>query len=439
MNFPPDQNPTPRTPAPKIEPVFLWPTPENQDFLFYVEQNGELPKNKTWNFGDAYWDAVRYPNHKLVFVSPQSGDKWSKWYYASNRINEDAYNWEWSSTDIGGRKFKAVQRSYIYPRATFDSATPAPGAAMPNVPAGFFSGYILASREQRRIPDETLDSLYVAETRLYISRCTQSTLQDDAETESVLRTQSNIYYGTESVPDSTGPLTASALFADPANAFWGTTAAGLQREGQQISCDWYEITTRQLVPPNTVSNITGTSIPGIPIRSFGAANNYTWPAVFRVASSAPANQSLSNANSIIFRSLTVADGTYDQILPRVEFSLPAYRGPTKMTVSEWWVLTPLTESQLPTIDVMLPKEIVHQGANYNLRIEPTLHTTITLTDTIGTDDPRYQIGDYSQIYPATNYTDWPTSLIADVDQVPFRGGYRVRVVTAHRPSQYVAP
>jgi hypothetical protein len=141
----------------------------------------------------------------------------------------------------------------------------------------------------------------------------------------------------------------------------------------------------------------------------------------------------------VFLAVTVADGTYDQILPRVEFSLPAYRGPTKMTVSEWWRSTALTQSELPAIDVMLPKEIVHQGANYNLRIEPTLHGAITLIDTIGTDDPRYQTGNYSQSYPATNYTDWPTSLIVDADQVPFRGGYRIRVVTAHRPSQYVAP
>lgn len=426
------------TPAPSRQRVLTFLSPNVGDVLFYETKEGHRTNPPA--YGTAHPDTINWPNHKLAFIrQAEEGGAIYHWFYVADRATQDPYNWEFTKADIGGNKFDAVKRTYVTLRSAFTPATPAMGAAMPNTPTDLFTGsYVLAQRQQVRIGDKELDSLFVVDEQVYVKRCTLSVVQDDDETESVLKTESNLYYATEVVPDS-GGATATALFADMTLSFWGTSATGVQREGRRISCEWYEITTRQLVPPNTVSAITGTAINAIPIRSYGTTNDFTWPAVFRVASTSPANQSLSNANSIVFRSLTVADGSYDQILPRVEFSLPAYRGPTKMTVSEWWRSTPLAQSELPTIEVMLPKEIVHQGANYNLRIEPTLHTVITLTDTIGTDDPRYQTGDYSQAYVATNYTDWPTSLVADVDQVPFRGGYRIRVVTAHRPSQYVAP
>ena len=81
MPKPPDNNwnpPRPRTPAPQIDPVFLWPTPDKTDYLFFVERNGDLPANQQWSFGDPFPDRLKYPNHKLVFVAPQTVDKWSK-------------------------------------------------------------------------------------------------------------------------------------------------------------------------------------------------------------------------------------------------------------------------------------------------------------------------------------------------------------------------
>ena len=421
------------TPAPSRQRVLTFLSPNVGDVLFYETKEGHRTNPPA--YGTAHPDTTNWPNHKLAFIrQAEEGGAIYHWFYVADRATQNPYNWEFTKADIGGTKFDAVKRTYVTLRSAFTPATPAMGAAMPNTPTDLFTGsYVLAQRQQVRIGDKELDSLFVVDEQVYVKRCTLSVVQDDDETESVLKTESNLYYATEVVPDSSG-ATATALFADLTLSFWGTSATGVQREGQRISCEWYEITTRQLVPPNTTSNITGTSISAIPIRSYGTTNDFTWPAVFRVASGG-----LSNSNSIVFLAVTVADGTYDQILPRVEFSLPAYRGPTKMTVSEWWRSTPLAQSELPSIEVMLPKEIVHQGANYNLRIEPTLHGAITLIDTIGSDDPRYQTGNYSQSYTATNYTDWPTSLVADVDQVPFRGGYRIRVVTAYRPSQYVAP
>jgi hypothetical protein len=426
------------TPAPSRQRVLTFLSPNVGDVLFYETKEGHRTNPPA--YGTAHPDTTNWPNHKLAFIrQAEEGGAIYHWFYVADRATQNPYNWEFTKADIGGTKFDAVKRTYVTLRSAFTPATPAMGAAMPNTPTDLFTGsYVLAQRQQVRIGDKELDSLFVVDEQVYVKRCTLSVVQDDDETESVLKTESNLYYATEVVPDSSG-ATATALFADLTLSFWGTSATGVQREGRRISCEWYEITTRQMVPPNTVSAITGTAITAIPIRSYGTTNDFTWPAVFRVASATPANQSLSNANSVVFAAITSADGSYDNIVPRVQLSLPAYRGPTKMTVSEWWRSTALTQSELPTVDVMLPKEMVHVGANYNLRVEPTLHTSITFIDTIGTDDPRFEPNSYSQSFPATNYTDWPTSLVVDVDQVPFRGGYRIRVVTAHQPSQYVAP
>jgi hypothetical protein len=45
--------------------------------------------------------------------------------------------------------------------------TPAMGSAMPDIPEGQFaaSGFVMAMREQARIQDEKLDSLYVVDVR----------------------------------------------------------------------------------------------------------------------------------------------------------------------------------------------------------------------------------------------------------------------------------
>lgn len=428
------------TPAPQRQRVLTFLTPDVGDLLFFETVEGH--RRDAPPYGTAHPNAVQWPDHKLVFV--QSADEQGttyRWFYAADRAAQDPYNWEFTKADIGGTKFDAVQRTYVTLRSAFDAATPAMGAAMPNVPVDKFTGtYVLAERKQVRIGEKELDSLFVVEQRTYVKRCTLSVVQDDDETESVLKTVSNLYYSTETVPGSGDPLkTAAALFADTTLPFWGTTETGTQTEGRQLSCEWYEITTRQLVPNTTPTAITGAggSMTGIPIRSYATTNDFSWPAVFRVPD--PSSSTLSNTNSIVFKALPVKGEDYDQIAPRVEFSVPAYRGPTKMVVQEWWRSAPVSQANLPTVAVMLPKEVVYQGAQYNLRMEPTLHGTFTLNDTIGTNDPRFVAANYGQSYPATVPTDWPETLIVDVDQVPFRGGYRIRVVTAYRPSQWVSP
>lgn len=174
-----DKEPAPRTPAPHINPIFLWPTPERRDLLFYVERDGKLPANKTWAFGDPFWDPLTYPDHKLVYVSPQDAEERSRWYYASDRINEDAYNWEITGDEL--------IRTYLVPRGKYrqnPSTLPVnqqledeflwpPVATADEV----FTGYGFADDTVNRTETE-LDAVYVIVRRRFIVPVQTNVLYD---------------------------------------------------------------------------------------------------------------------------------------------------------------------------------------------------------------------------------------------------------------------
>ncbi len=236
----PDKTPPPRSPAPQHDPVFSWPTPNKADYLFWVEKNADLPKNKDFTYGEIYKgsNAQLYPNHRLVFVTPQTDDKWSKWIYASDRITQDAYNWEFADADIGGTKFKAVKRTYVHLRANFTVAEIIMGTQMPNVPAGLFTGeYVLAIRKETRIPEQELDSLFIAEERVFVQRCTITDINNDPTLGVGVSKVTTLYYRGEQISGT--PV--ETLFADSSNAFWGTLSDGVVREGQQISDNWFAV------------------------------------------------------------------------------------------------------------------------------------------------------------------------------------------------------
>lgn len=167
----PEDPAPPRTPAPSIEPVFTWPTPGREDFLFYVEKNGEVPKNKTWNFGDPYRDRGHFPDHKLVYVSPQSADKWSRWFYASDRINQEAYNFEFSGDQLV-RSFlvlrdkyfarTAVQAAAVVPTVIDEFTRPVVGTADAR-----FAQFVYAEDGLARTETE-LDSVYVIVRQTFV-------------------------------------------------------------------------------------------------------------------------------------------------------------------------------------------------------------------------------------------------------------------------------
>lgn len=241
MNLPQDAEfkaPAPRTPAPRIDPVFVWPTPNENDFLFYVEHNGDLPVNKTWEYGSAYLDPIKYPNHKLVYVSPQTPDKWSKWYYAAEREAQDEYNWSVTNANIAGFRFDAVAREYVFTREEFIPDEPLMGTAMPDIPLNKFDAdFVLAERQQIPTPDVELNSIFIFEKRLYVKRCTITTIQTE-DFFGIGGSKVDTWYYRGELVDGTAVETR---FAAPNSAFWGWQADGTQRDGIQVSDHWFII------------------------------------------------------------------------------------------------------------------------------------------------------------------------------------------------------
>lgn len=232
---PPERSPRPTR---QVDPVFIWPVPEEADRLFWVEKDMRLPKDRSFTYGQSYEDAVKYPSHKLVYVSPQNEDNISKWFYASDRTNEDGYNFQHSSCDIGGRKFDAVERTYMVPRATYSEAVPAAGTAMPTDPSGKFPvGYVLAGREQRRTETE-LDAIYVIETRSYVKKVSLTEYRNEDRFGGVFQSVTTLYYRGETI----GGTAVETIFGDETNAYWNVQADGTTRTGQQLSEDWFAVT-----------------------------------------------------------------------------------------------------------------------------------------------------------------------------------------------------
>lgn len=180
----------PRSPSPQVSPVAAWPTPEKSDLLFWVEHNADLPRNDVlqWNYGDAYTGpgSAGYPNHKLVYVSPQTPDAWEKRFYMSDRVDEDNYNFEFTTGE-------QLIRTYIVPRSLYFARTAAEAAAAIPVVAGEFTVPAVATPDTRftkyGFADDTLgrtdtemDSLYVVVRRRFIEPVTvERTYSDELE------------------------------------------------------------------------------------------------------------------------------------------------------------------------------------------------------------------------------------------------------------------
>jgi hypothetical protein len=186
MSKPPDNTwsePRPRTPAPRIDPVFIWPTPDKEDYIFFVERNGDLKTSQNWTYGEPYHDKVKYPRHKLVYVTPQTVDKWSRWYYASDRITQDDYNWTLTTGE-------QLIRTYLVPRHLYFERSVAEAAAVnPRVDNEFtfpeigtadirFVKYGFADDSVQEAPEQ-LASYYIIVQRRFIEPVTSELVWSD--------------------------------------------------------------------------------------------------------------------------------------------------------------------------------------------------------------------------------------------------------------------
>jgi hypothetical protein len=402
--------------APKRQDNKSFPTPLVGDVLF--SQIEDCTRRTFPAYGTAHPDTVKWPDHKLCYIRSVDNERDGihEFFYVADRANQDTYNWEFDKADIGGVTFDAVTRTYVTLRTAFDSAAPAMGAAMPNIPASKFSGsYVLARRKQQRIGDRELDSLYVVDQRTYVKRCSIRSIGVDSMNGLPLQSVETLYYATEVV---TGTTTAAALFAAPTNAYWGLQSDGYVRTGRQLSCEWYQITSEQQVAGTLTSGV-------ISVSTFNTTKNYYWPPVLQKLGTSP------NFFYVDFMNWTRLDGGVD-IYPRFTFEQDGYNGPCEATITRSWSKTPQT---VTAPKQMLPTPIYYSSPYFSLNIPACLHGEVTCKCDIGNADPVYtqNVGS-SRTTPRTNHLVWPDFIIAADDQDPYRGGYLRTTVTISKPN-----
>jgi hypothetical protein len=161
--------------APYRQDRKIFPTPLVGDVLFSEVRDCNRG-NPFPEYGSPYPNANKWPDHKLVYIKPVDIERNEifEFFYAADRENQDLYNFSSGYRNVvgnaGGREFRVVQRSYVTLRENFQPLDIEFGAAMPNIPEDKFDGveYVFFDRQQQRINEQELDSLYVAEVHTYI-------------------------------------------------------------------------------------------------------------------------------------------------------------------------------------------------------------------------------------------------------------------------------
>ena len=127
-------------------------------------------------YGTVHPNTTKWPNHKLVYIKPVDIERNDifEFFYAADRDNQDYYNFASGYRNIignvGGREFRNVQRVYVTLRDSFAPYDIPFGTPMPNVPEDKFKGvdYVFFDRQQQKIDQVELDSLYVLEVHTYV-------------------------------------------------------------------------------------------------------------------------------------------------------------------------------------------------------------------------------------------------------------------------------
>ena len=408
-------------------------------------------------YGTAHPNTDKFPNFKLALIKnadDQQGQV-QHWYYVKDRGSQDDYNWEFQAAGGSNPLYDTVVRTYITLRSSYEESMPSLNSNMPSVSAdpftdaglGYDTDYILFEKKQVRSGDETLDSLYVVEQHIFVKKVPIRRTDVDAVFDTPLKSKETLFYKNEVVykttafgatdTTSSAGTTAVALFKrnEVPDDFFGTflhtndldsqsgtdsREVGILREGRQLTDNWYAVAEREVIKtqatPAEELNL---------VKSYFSYQTYSWPAVL---------QRIEDEN------WTRRDGGTDTIVYPI-YKRGAYSGPTKVKVEIFWRVTPYDvgtsklgdEDLLATINPMLPEPCVFQTPIATVNVPPTLHDQITVSATTGTDHPVYSYIGTTWTFLATNYNDWPDSLVIADSQKPYRGGYLRERITAYKP------
>lgn len=382
--------------------VFIYVTPNQNDFIFYEIVDRKNESEEPANLPAYGTRHPEYLDHKFVAAVPADakGDRY-RMYYAATRANQDEYNWDYATADLGGNKYDVVERTYVVPRNTYDDSTPALNTAMPVTAGDPFDsadGYILLSREQDQLSggDEELRSLFILDRRTYIKRVPLTSSVFDEQFGKIL----------------TNTITIKHRSENPEDLAHSLNSRGYITEVRQLSADWFSVEEKQ------VMNVDDGSL----VRAFFTTEVFSWPTV------------LAGFDKDMWELRGRGDNgekEFTQVIYPV-YSKNAYTGPTYTKVEIFWSNKPFdVKPDKPmiakTIDVILPTTRYQASAS--------LHTRQRFQGYTGYGGGKYVYTTWNKSAAATNYTDWPDKLIASDDQRPYRGGYLRQRTTVYHPDK----
>ena len=410
-------------PSPQRQSVVTFPTPNVNDILFFESVDAEQVGTEIPEYGSKHPDSKKWPNHRLVHVEaadPKQQNRYYRYYYAADQLDQDNDNWAHTEADIGGTKFDAVARDYVIRRSEFDPELPAMGDTMPDVPVDKFPSssrvneliqnktdtYVLAQRKQIPINDKVLNGLYVIEQRVYVKKVPMYRLDYDEFFSKTNYTKQTLMYATE-VPHGESS-TISTLAKAPNDDYWQLSEYGILRTVQQLSDNWYAVTKQQVVNTND----------GVATLSYNTTINYYFPPV------------LETPTFDMWEKRSGAKTWVPYI--RYKEKRGPYRGPCKAVVTVTWSAT---SNAIDNVDApMLPTPISVSTPYFKLNVGETLHGFVNVEVSNGTEDQTYKYTAGNYPFDATNHTDWPDSLVISSTSKKFRGGFLKETTRVFKPN-----
>jgi len=176
-----------KNPSPARHPVLRYSTPDVDDVVFYIQVDSTLKAWKTPVYGESYNSKDgEYANHKLVHVTSADGNGWVKWYYAADRSDQGAYNFEYKEPSATQGGFPSYTRTYFIKREDVKEYFPEDdgeggslhiAAGAPDPDKSFnpeFVDFLFTGQDIVRVEDQDLDSLYVLLVRKFEKFCTKT-------------------------------------------------------------------------------------------------------------------------------------------------------------------------------------------------------------------------------------------------------------------------
>tara|TARA_R110002153_G_scaffold273999_1_gene446526 strand:- start:853 stop:1911 length:1059 start_codon:yes stop_codon:yes gene_type:complete len=346
-------------------------------------------------YGTSHPDTVRYPDHILVYVSAEKDDKqgkaWIDIFYAANRENQHLYNFDYQGWAAGG-KYERYTRQYLIRREDWERQ----GSLSGDLPDNAFgdvdphedsrlTGFVFFGDSMGSSGSQELDSTYVVVTRLYRKHCELSGTSFDPNT-------GESYAWTEQV------VLTSDIGSLPA------AATGYHNVITPINCDW-SVVRNQINFDINFSRTYYTNRPFYWPAVFDSYEDYKWGPFGDVDAGCPAKYSTA-----------------------YNWKRRAYNGATKVKIEESFTESSSAVSTLSA--PMLPSSYAYSGYKFSLSVPSCLHGVIEVDEWIFGCSVN---GRFTQSSEATNYTDWPSSLIIEDSYTPYNGGYLHRIVTAYKP------